>query len=121
MIDISGDGVNNFGPPVAPIRDLLVSEGIIINGLPIVLPTDASDTNMSFSRPFLERYYEDCVIGGPGAFVIGVEDMSRFETAIRRKLVMEIAGQTSELSPASFVERPKPRIDCTDLAERPGR
>jgi hypothetical protein len=112
VIDISGDGVNNFGPPVAPIRDLLVSEGIIINGLPIVLPTDASDTNMSFSRPFLERYYEDCVIGGSGAFVIGVEDMSRYATALRRKLVMEIAGRVEGLSPAHYVRQPQRRTNC---------
>jgi hypothetical protein len=121
VIDISGDGVNNFGPPVAPIRDLLVSRGITINGLPIVLPTDAADTNMSFSRPFLERYYEDCVIGGSGAFVIGVEGMSRFEAALRRKLVMEIAGRTEELSPAAYVSQPKSRTDCEDISEHVGR
>jgi hypothetical protein len=121
VIDISGDGVNNFGPAVAPIRDLLVSKGIIINGLPIVLPTDAADTNMSFSRPFLERYYEDCVMGGSGAFVISVADMSRFETALRRKLVMEIAGQAEGLSPAAYVPSPKSRTDCEDISEPLGR
>lgn len=121
VIDISGDGVNNFGPPVAPIRALLVSKGIIINGLPIVLPNGAGDSNMSFGRPFLERYYEDCVIGGSGAFVIGVEGMSRFATALRRKLVMEIAGRAEGLSPAAYVPPPKSRTHCEDISEHVGR
>jgi hypothetical protein len=121
VIDISGDGVNNFGPPVAPIRALLVSKGIIINGLPIVLLNGAGDSNMSFGRPFLERYYEDCVIGGSGAFVIGVEGMSRFETALRRKLVMEIAGRAEALSPAAYVPQPKSHTDCEDISEHVGR
>jgi len=106
---------------VAPIRDLLVSKGIIINGLPIVLPTDAADTNMSFSPPFLERYYEDCVIGGSGAFVIGVEGMSRFETALRRKLVREIAGRAEALTPVAYVPQPKSRTDCEHMSEHVGQ
>jgi hypothetical protein len=121
VIDISGDGVNNSGPPVAPIRALLVSKGIIINGLPIVLPNGAGDSNMSFGSPFLERYYEDCVIGGSGAFIIGVEGMSRFATALRRKLVMEIAGRAEGLSPAAYVPPPNSHTDCEDISEHVGR
>ena len=40
----------------------------------------------------LDRYYSGCVIGGPGAFVIPVHDWSEFPAAVRRKLVLEIAG-----------------------------
>ena len=38
-----------------------------------------------FARP-------DCVIGGPGAFVIPVYDWSQFAGAVKRKLVLEIAA-----------------------------
>ena len=40
----------------------------------------------------LDIYYEDCVIGGPGAFLVTVESIDRIAEAIRRKLVLEIAG-----------------------------
>ena len=67
-IDVSGDGPNNMGLPVAPMRDQLVEEGITINGLPIMLKRSYSFG--PFNIPNLDVYYEDCVIGGPGAFMI---------------------------------------------------
>ena len=45
----------------------------------------------------LDLYYTDCVIGGPGAFMIPVNDWSQFPEAIRRKLVLELAGPASRL------------------------
>ena len=51
MIDVSGNGTNNSGPPLAPVRDLLVSEGIIINGLPIAWSVaDNADSMTSFGK-----------------------------------------------------------------------
>ena len=44
----------------------------------------------------LDIYYEDCVIGGPGAFVIPIKERDKFKEAIRTKLVLEIAGRTPE-------------------------
>jgi hypothetical protein len=44
----------------------------------------------------LDIYYEDCVIGGPGAFVIGIQDRNQFKEATRTKLVLEIADHTSK-------------------------
>ena len=44
----------------------------------------------------LDQYYNDCVIGGPGAFMIPVNDWSQFPEAVRRKLVMELAGYDPE-------------------------
>jgi len=76
---------------------------------------------MTCSRPFLELYHEDCVIGGSGAFVIGIEGLSRFETALRPKLVMEIAGRTEGLSPAAYFPQPKSRTGCEDTSEHIGR
>lgn len=108
-IDVSGDGPNNMGGPVVPVRDRLVADGITINGLPILLKT--SGYVSPFSIPNLDVYYEDCVIGGPGAFMITVDDMRGFAVAVRRKLVLEIAGLPARVIPAAAVSA-APRIDC---------
>ncbi|MCA0058120.1 MULTISPECIES: DUF1194 domain-containing protein [unclassified Mesorhizobium] len=92
VIDISGDGPNNQGAPVDIIRDEVVKQGIVINGLPLMTRggfTSAYDVND------LDRYYSDCVIGGPGAFMVPVNDWTQFPEAIRRKLVLELAGPAS--------------------------
>lgn len=92
VIDVSGDGPNNQGAPVTLVRDRLVRQGITINGLPLM-------TRGGFSSVFdvadLDRYYGDCVIGGPGAFMIPVNDWTQFPEAVRRKLVLELAGGAS--------------------------
>lgn len=92
VIDISGDGPNNQGGPVEAARDAAVKQGIIINGLPLI-------TNAGFGSGYdirnLDRYYADCVIGGPGSFMIPVNDWSQFAEAVRRKLVLELAGPFS--------------------------
>ena len=91
-IDISGDGANNNGRLVTRARDEAVAAGIAINGLPIV-----NDRLSPFGFPQipnLDRYYYFCVIGGPGAFVVVAAGPADFATAIRRKLILEIAGRT---------------------------
>jgi len=109
VIDVSGDGPNNMGLPVAPSRDEVVSDGVTINGLPIMLkPVNPIG---GFNIHNLDIYYEDCVIGGPGAFVVTVKDVDDFESAIRRKLVLEIAGAPARVIPAAMQGR-EPRIDC---------
>jgi hypothetical protein len=110
-IDVSGDGPNNMGPPVVPMRDRVVAQGITINGLPILLRPGGGFGPYGIAD--LDVYYEDCVIGGPGAFMITVTDVEQFPEAIRRKLVLEIAGAVPEpklIPAAAFV--PQPRIDC---------
>lgn len=89
VIDVSGDGPNNSGPPAEGERDRLVAEGVTINGLPIV--NDRPNFGVA-PGPELEPYYRNSVIGGPGAFLIVAEDFNTFGAAIRRKLVTEIAG-----------------------------
>lgn len=119
-IDISGDGPNNMGQPVVPVRDRIVADGITINGLPIMLKT--SYAFGPYSIPNLDDYYEDCVIGGPGAFMITVDDPARFAIAIRRKLVLEIAGTMPEphlMKAAAF--SPEPRVDCLIGEKQRGR
>jgi hypothetical protein len=60
----------------------------------------------------LDVYYEDCVIGGPGAFVIPIRERDKFIEATRTKLVLEVAGREPEarVIPASA---DKPRVSCT--------
>ena len=90
VIDVSGDGPNNIGEPVDAARADVVRQGIVINGLPFVIKRPHAISSF-FSVPDIDRYYEDCVIGGNGAFAIAVSDSEEFTTAIRRKLINEIA------------------------------
>lgn len=87
VMDISGDGPNNSGPPVASTRDAAVASGITINGLPIVLKRGGWGDIEN-----LDLYYQDCVIGGPRAFVVPIRSREEFLPAIRTKLLLEIAG-----------------------------
>jgi len=81
VVDVSGDGRTNSGPPAELARDRAAAEGITINGLPILhMESDVDD------------YYEKSVIGGPGAFLISARDFTDFAEAVRRKLILEIAG-----------------------------
>ncbi|MET3590951.1 hypothetical protein ABID26_000330 [Mesorhizobium shonense] len=113
VIDISGDGPNNAGPPVGPIRDMLTGLGITINGLPVSLPGAGSNGFQSFGGQYLSLYYEHCVIGGPDAFVIGIDDLAMFEVAIRRKLLLEIAGQPARPKFASYPRPGTVTFDCS--------
>ncbi|MCY1707819.1 DUF1194 domain-containing protein [Pannonibacter sp. SL95] len=89
VIDISGDGPNNQGTFAPIARDEVVARGIVINGLPLKLKLRTDGWG---DMENLDVYYQTCVIGGPGAFVIPVRGAERFAEAIRRKLVLEIAG-----------------------------
>jgi hypothetical protein len=93
VIDISGDGTSNSGRPVTEARDEAVAQGVTINGLAII----NSQANPGFAYHThppggLPKYYEDNVIGGPGAFLLVVENFDTFADAIARKLAAEIAG-----------------------------
>jgi len=95
VIDISGDGANNQGRPVTAARDEAVARGITINGLPIMLKAPGY-----FDIEHLDRYYRDCVIGGPGAFMVPAREREQFVQAIRTKIIREIAA-----GPGSLVHR----------------
>ena len=113
VIDVSGDGANNAGPLVAITRDETIAQGITINGLPVMLKR----SNFGYvDAEQLDVYYEDCVIGGTGAFVIPIRDRSEFVKATRTKLILEIAGlqPDARVIPASA---DKPRVSCT-IGER---
>jgi hypothetical protein len=109
VIDVSGDGVNNSGPPAEEARDRAVAEGITINGLPIL--NDQRTFSLRPSPP-LHEYYRDSVVGGPGAFVIAVEEFESFGLAVRRKLVREISDmppprRTARRAGAGVASRPE--------------
>jgi len=108
VIDISGDGPNNNGTPVTVARDAALEKGIVINGLPIMVK-EPSYSTMDIDN--LDFYYEDCVIGGPGSFVITIKDRDKFKEAIRTKLLMEVAGRMPE-RPVMRVADKEPRVSC---------
>src|SRR6202011_6342849 len=108
VIDISGDGPNNNGAPVTGARDAALAKGITINGLPIMVK-EPSYSTMDIDN--LDFYYEDCVIGGPGSFVIPIKDREKFKEAIRTKLLMEVAGRTPTVVPVADKEK-EPRVSC---------
>lgn len=81
VIDISGDGMANFGVPPTAARDALVQRGITINGLAILS-----------EEPWLDEYYKHNVIGGPSSFVVVAKDFESFADAMLRKLVQEVAS-----------------------------
>ena len=110
VIDISGDGPNNNGAPVVGARDAAIEKGVIINGLPIMVK-EPSYSTMDIDN--LDYYYEDCVIGGPGSFVVTIKDREKFKEAIRTKLLLEVAGRTPErpIVPVAAKEK-EPRVNC---------
>jgi Protein of unknown function (DUF1194) len=108
VIDISGDGPNNNGPLVLTARDAALEKGIVINGLPIMVK-EPSYSTMDIDN--LDYYYEDCVIGGPGSFVVTIKDREKFKEAIRTKLLLEVAGRTPERKIVPVAEK-EPRVNC---------
>lgn len=108
VIDISGDGPNNNGEPVMIARDAAVAKGITINGLPIMVK-EVNFATMDIEN--LDIYYEDCVVGGAGSFVVPIKGKEKFKEAIRTKLVLEVANlmPVPRVVPAA---QPEPRISC---------
>src|SRR5438093_2176433 len=91
-IDVSGDGTNNAGRDVRLARDETTAKGIVINGLVILsdrpVPWNAEHTNPPGG---LEKYYQDNVVGGPGAFVLVAYNFNAFGRAIIKQVIAEIA------------------------------
>jgi hypothetical protein len=107
-IDVSGDGANNQGPVVTTARDAVLARGIVINGLPLLLKRQTWGLADIVD---LDLYYRDCVIGGPGSFMVPVRERSQFADAIRTKLILEIAGREP---PARIMKAAvTPGVSCT--------
>jgi hypothetical protein len=107
VIDVSGDGPNNMGIPIEMAREMVIRAGITINGLPIMIKRPGGFASIGD----LDVYYEDCVIGGSGAFLVVVRSADQFAEAIRRKLVLEIAGQEPRVIPVAATAIGN-RADC---------
>lgn len=106
VIDISGDGPNNQGRSVLEAREVALGRQIVINGLPL-MTSDGFDGG--FNIPDLDVYYAECVIGGPGSFLVPVTSWDQFPEAIRRKLILEIGGLPAieaEVVPAQAAPAP---------------
>ncbi|MCG8546322.1 MAG: DUF1194 domain-containing protein [Alphaproteobacteria bacterium] len=103
IIDISGDGANNYGRLVNEARDAAVAAGITINGLPII--TDQASLIYPTIAD-LDLFFHDCVIGGPGAFHVVANGFDDFARAVRKKMILEIAG-TSDPWVQRVVNRPR--------------
>ena len=97
VIDVAADGPNNAGRLVDAVRDETVARRITINGLPIL--NDARRFNPRYNLEDLHRYFEGCVIGGTGAFIVVAGGFADFARAIRRKLLLEIAGPVPHAQP----------------------
>ena len=113
VVDVSGDGPNNHGSLVLEARDALVSQGVTINGLPLMT---AGGSSTIYDLVNLDLYYRDCVIGGPGAFMIPVNDWSQFPEAVRRKLVLELADGPAPFDP-EFATASVLRVSSTGDAD----
>lgn len=88
IIDISGDGPNNQGRAILEARAEALEKGIVINGLPLMTKEGMGSI---FHLDNLDDYYRNCVIGGPGSFVLPVTDWQQFPAAVRHKIVLELA------------------------------
>jgi len=104
VIDFSGDSANNWnGPPLEETRQAVLAEGIVINGLAI-LCRYCETGRAGFGD--LEAEYAERIIGGPGAFVVSAVDRPSFADAVRRKILLEVAGLAPDRARLAALPRP---------------
>jgi hypothetical protein len=108
VIDISGDGPNTHGRSVTQAREEALAQGVTINGLPLLLKR----TTSSWDVENLDEYYRDCVIGGPGAFMIPVRERQQFADAIKTKIIREIAVLAPDAAVVPIQVQPERRTNC---------
>jgi Protein of unknown function (DUF1194) len=123
VIDVSGDGVNNSGPLMSIVRPQILADGIVINGLPVMVKTTQSWSQ--WDAPHLDVYYASCVIGGEGSFSIPIKTAADFATATRQKLLREIANleRPANEQPARLIRvqadvKPNGAAHCLDVQTR---
>lgn len=115
VIDVAGDGPNNYGKLVNHVRDDTIKKRITINGLPII--DNQTGPGSRFYLEDLDKYYKGCVIGGVGAFMIIAKDFNDFAIAFRKKLIFEIAGMTPE---TQWAARRPPLLHLAQFQPPPG-
>jgi len=104
VIDVSGDGPNNDGYSLQELHDKTANNGIVVNGLPIM------DEMADGYFPDLDKYYGACVVAGKGAFLVVVKHFNDFGRAMRRKLVLEISQDESQIKQALRELQPNPLL-----------
>lgn len=91
VIDISADSANSWsGMPIQAARERAMAADITINGLAILCGHLGCG-----GRPVaydVEGAFAESIIAGPGSFVVTVDSDTSFAEAVRRKLLLEIAG-----------------------------
>jgi hypothetical protein len=89
VIDLSADSANNWGGiPIPEARAAALSAAIVINGLAVACRTCSGRPNAYD----LEAAFAERIIGGPASFVLTADGDNQFAEAVRRKLLLEIAG-----------------------------
>jgi hypothetical protein len=104
VVDVSGDGPNNDGYSLQELHDKIANNGITVNGLPIM------DENADGYFADLDKYYGACVVSGKGSFLIVVKHFNDFAPAMRRKLVVEISQDESQIKQALREPAPNPLL-----------
>jgi hypothetical protein len=94
VIDVSGDGPNNDGNPMSQAHESTMKLGIVVNGLPVM------DESANGYYRGLDKYYAGCVAGGRGAFVVVVRNFKDFGAAMRRKLILEVSQNETQIKQA---------------------
>jgi len=98
VIDFSADSANNWYPPdIGEARAEVLDAGIVINGLAVLCRECWSGRPVSYD---LEKAFADQIIGGPGSFVVTADDAPSFAAAVRKKLILEIAGLPARFAAA---------------------
>jgi len=98
VIDVSGDGPNNDGNPMTEVHEKTIAQNIVVNGLPVM------DESGNGYFPNLDKYYQACVAGGRGSFVVVVHNFQDFGAAMRRKLILEISQNEAPTREAKLNE-----------------
>jgi hypothetical protein len=89
VIDLSGDSSWNPRPPTLfEARAAAEAAGVGLNGLAVLC--DGCSGRQGAGN--LERDFTERLITGPAAFVVTADGRAAFAGAVRRKLVLEIAG-----------------------------
>ena len=93
VIDVSADSAYSWGGVPLPLaRARALEAGITINGLAVLC-------RVCSGRPMggdLEGEFARRIIGGPASFVVTVDGDTSFAEAVRKKLLLEIAGREAE-------------------------
>ena len=121
VVDLSGDGANNSGFPIVPVRDELVARGITINGLPIAVEDNQPFNYWESNAGSLQTYFENCVIGGPDSFALVVSKSDQFDSVLHRKLMAEIVASASRagIVPATSRGSSVKNYNCSAPGEKP--